>query len=81
MLVCYAEENSLHLESFSADGQRQFASFGPGDDADDSLEASPEDIREYSGKSCLGFADVVSLLGIQPEPIEESGLWRYIGFR
>lgn len=81
MLICYAQMDRLFLESFSADGQRQFASFGTAEDADDSLEASADDIREFSGKSCLGFADVVSLLGILPEPIEESGLWRYIGFR
>ena len=81
MLVCYAETDSLFLESFSVDGLRKWASFGTGDDADDSLEASADDIREFSGKSCLGFADVVSLLGIQPEPIEESGLWRYVSFR
>jgi len=81
MLVCYAETDSLFLESLSADGYRQWASFGTGDGADDSLEASAEDIQEYSGKSCLGFSDVVSLLGILPEPVQESGLWRYIEFR
>ena len=81
MLVCYAETDSLFLEAFSADGIRQFASYGIGDDTDDSLEASPDDIREFSGKSCLGFSDVVSLLGILPEPVQESGLWRYVSFR
>lgn len=81
MLLCYAETDSLYLESLSIDGVRQFASFGTGNDIDDSLEASADDIREFSGKSCLGFSDVVSLLGILPEPIEESRLWRYIGFR
>lgn len=80
MLACYAETDSLYLESLSADGVRQFASYGIGDDSDDSLEASPEDIREYSGKSCLGFADVVSLLGILPEPVE-TGLRQRVTIR
>lgn len=78
MLACYAETDSLYLESLSADGVRQFASFGTGDD--DSLEASPEDIREFCGKSCLGFSDVVSLLGILSEPAE-TGLRQRIGIR
>lgn len=81
MLLCYAETDSLYLESLTTDGIRQFASFGTGDDTDDSLEGSADDIREFSGKSCLGFSDVVSLLGICPEPMVDSGLWRYIGFR
>ena len=80
MLACYAEVDSLYLEYLSADGIRQFASFGTGDDIDDSLEASPDDCREFSGKSCLGFADVVSLLGILPEPAE-TGLRRYVSIR
>lgn len=81
MLLCYAETDSLYLESLTSDGVRQFASFGTGDDTDDSLEASTEDIQEYSGKSCLGFSDVVSLLGVCAEPAEEPDLKRYVSFR
>lgn len=80
MLACYAEVDSLYLESLSADGIRQWASCGTGDDADDSLEASADDIREFSGKSCLGFSDIVSLLGILSEPAE-TGLRRYVNIR
>lgn len=80
MLLCYAEANSLFLESLTTDGIRQFASYGIGDDTDDSLEASADDIREFSGKSCLGFSDVVSLLGILPEPAE-TGLRQRINVR
>ena len=81
MLVCYAETDSLFLEAFSADGQRQFASFGTGDDTDDSLEASTEDIREFSGRGSLGFSDVLSLFsvcGYSPNYLEFLGLRRYL---
>lgn len=81
MLLCYAESNSLYLESLTTEGIRQFASYGIGDDTDDSLEASADDIREFSGKSCLWFSDVISLLGILPEPAEEPDLKRYVSFR
>lgn len=59
MLVCCAEFDSLYLESLS-DGIRQWASVGTGDDTD-SLKASPEDIREFSGRGSLGLSDVLSL--------------------
>lgn len=60
MLVCSAESDSLYLESLSTDGTRQWASVGTGDDTD-SLEASPEDIREFCGRGSLGLSDVLSL--------------------
>lgn len=81
MLACYAEVDSLYLESLSADGVRQFASFGTGDDADDSLEGSPDDIREFSGRGSLGFSDVLSLFsvcGYSPDYLEFLRLRHYL---
>lgn len=82
MLACYAEENSLYLESLSADGTRVWASFGTGDDSDDSLEASADDIREFSGKCSIGFTDVL-LWGslFRPQKTKEPDLRRYVNIR
>lgn len=82
MLACYAETDSLYLECLSADGRRQWASFGTGNDSDDSLEASPDDIREFSGKCSIGFTDVL-LWGslFRPQKTNEPDLRRYINIR
>jgi hypothetical protein len=69
-----ADETGVLVKTTNADNSTRFASFGV--DAD-CFEASTEDVKEYAGKSSLGFADVLSLFavcGYSPEHLEFLGL-------
>lgn len=55
--MCYVEVDSLQLESMNPNGFLDFASYGPGDDTDDSLEGDDADIAEFSGKGSMRFIE------------------------